>query len=81
MATILTRQQIAVLYGLPADTKEVYAFGARIKHSVPGAKRRRFTLDDYGTPEAEAYFDRLLKTPPKPAQREVVVESEVQEIL
>jgi hypothetical protein len=79
MATILTRQQIAVLYGLPADTKEVYAFGAHIKHTVPGAKRRKFTLDDYGTPEFDAYYDRLWKTPGKPAVQ--VIESEVQEIL
>jgi hypothetical protein len=78
MSQILTRQQIAILYGLPADTKEVYAHGARIKHTVPGAKRRRFTLDDFGTEEFNAYHDRLLKTPSKPAAR-AAVEPDVEE--
>jgi hypothetical protein len=79
MATILTRQQIAILYGLPADTKEVYAHGARIKHTVPGAKRRKLEDMEFGSAEYNAEYDRLLKTPSKPAVQ--VIESQVTEIL
>ena len=78
MSQFLTRQQIAVLYGLPEDTKEVYAHGARIKHSVPGARRRKVTLDDFGSKAHDEHYDRLMKTPGKPAVQ--VIESEVTEI-
>jgi hypothetical protein len=77
MATILSKEQIRVLYGTK-NNEELVAFGRSIKHAIPVAKLRRFTLDDFGTPEFEAYHDRLLKTPSKPAAR--VIESEVQEL-
>jgi hypothetical protein len=77
MATILTKDQICALYGAK-NNEELVAYGRVIKHTEPVAKLRRFTLDDFGTPEFEAYHDRLLKTPSKPAAR--VIESEVQEL-
>ena len=40
MSKILTREQIAVLYGMSADTKEVYCYGRSIKFAS-GAKRKR----------------------------------------
>ena len=80
MSNFLTRQQIAVLYGFPADTKEVYAHGARIKHIVPDASHPKIKLADlkFGSPEYNALHDRLMRMTTKPAAQ--VIESEVSEI-
>jgi hypothetical protein len=64
MAKVLTQAEIRTLYGFK-NNEEAVAFGARIKHTNPGrTNRRQFTHDE------------LMRY--KPAQREVVVESEVQ---
>lgn len=81
MSQILSKEQIRALYGFKAN-EEVVAFGARIKRTNPGRTNRRRKLEDmdFGSAEYNAEYDRLLKTPSKPAKLEVVVESDVQEI-
>lgn len=79
MSFLLTKEQIRALYDVNGKG-EVVAYGRNVTNIVKNPARRKLTLDDFGSNAYDEHYDRLWKTPSKPAQREVVVESEVQEI-
>ena len=77
MSTILSKSDILKLYRAKSY-EDLVVFGRAIKHTVPVAKLRKLTIDDIGSKAHDAEYNRLMKTPSKPAAQ--VIESQVNEI-